>query len=172
MERKKKGENRDTSIGLSRLSKDEDFIGLSELYNRLKLKYGKLEILSTLEEEIFIPTSIFSKKLGSLEAISKYLFENKNLSLKIISKLLNRSNRNIWNAYNNSKKKFSEKLMVKESILIPVSICKNLDYTLLENIVSYLKDKCGLSYHKTALLLKRDDRTIWTVYNRAKKKQR
>ena len=155
----------------SSLIRDEEFIGLRELYNRLKLKYDKLEILSVLDsEEIFIPSSIFNKKLSSLEVISKYLFENKNLSLKNISKLLNRSNRNIWNAYNRSKKKYSKKLVVKESILIPISILRNLDFTLLENIISYLKGKFGFSYHKIAILLQRDDRTIWTVYNRIKKR--
>ena len=110
----KKGENKGISRDLpsSELLKNEEFLGLRELYNRLKLKYDKLEILSALEEEIFIPSSIFNKKLSSLEAISKYLYENKNLSLKKISELLNRSNRYIWNAYNKSKKKFSKKLIV------------------------------------------------------------
>jgi len=157
----------------SSLIKDEEFIGLQELYNRLKLKHDKSEILRELErEEIFIPLSIFNKKLGSLEVISKYLFENRNLSLKNISRLLNRSNRNIWNAHNKSKKKFPKELVIKESILIPASILRNLDFTLLENIVSYLKENLGLSYHEIATALQRDDRTIWTVYQRAKKKKK
>ena len=169
----KKGDKKGINVDLpsSNLTDDEEFIGLKELYNRLKLKYDKLEILSRLEKEEFIPLSIFNKKLSSLEVISKYLFENKNLSLKKISELLNRSNRNIWNSYNKSKKKFSKKLFVKESILLPISILRNLDFTLLENIVSYLKENLELSYHEIAVLLHRDDRTIWTVYNRVKKKR-
>ena len=170
----KKGEKKGIYVDLasSNLIKDKEFMRLKEPYNRLKLRYGKLEILSALErEEIFIPLSIFNKKLSSLEVISKYLFENRHLSLKKISELLNRSNRNIWNSYNRSKKKFSEELAVKESILIPISILRNLDFTLLEIIVSYLKENLELSYHKIAVLLQRDDRTIWTVYNRVKKKK-
>jgi len=170
----KKGDKRSIYVdsSSSKLVKDEEFIGLRELYNRLKLKYDKLEILSLIEqEEIFIPCSIFNKKLSSLEVISKYLVENKNLSLKRISTLLNRSNRNIWNAYNKSKQKFSKKLNVKESLLIPIPILRNLNFTLLENIVSYLKENLELSYHEIAVLLQRDDRTIWTVYKRAKKKR-
>ena len=155
---------------ISKLEKDEEFIGLKELYSRLKLRYSKLEILSILEKEIFIPLSIFNKKLSSLEVISKYLVENKNLSLKKISVLLYRSNRNIWNAYNKSKKKFSKKLIIKESVLLPVSVLGNLKFTLLENIVSYLKYHQKLSYHEIGVILHRDDRTIWTVYNRAKKR--
>ena len=154
----------------SKLEKDDEFIGLKELYSRLKLRYNKLEILSILDKEIFIPLSIFNKKLSSLEVITKYLVENKKLSLKRISELLNRSNRNIWNAYNKSKKKFPKKLVIKESVLLPISILKNLKFTLLENIVSYLKEHQNLSYHEIAVILHRDDRTIWTVYNRAKKR--
>lgn len=154
----------------SKLEKDDEFIGLKELYSRLKLRYNKLEILSILDKEIFIPLSIFNKKLSSLEVITKYLVENKKLSLKRISELLNRSNRNIWNSYNKSKKKFPKNLVIKESVLLPVHILKNLKFTLLENIVLYLKDHQKLSYHEIAVILYRDDRTIWTVYNRAKKR--
>ena len=155
------------------LIKDKDILALRELYSRLKLRYSKLEILNILEgEEIFIPLSIFNKKLSSLELISKYLFENENLSLKSISNLLNRSNRNIWNSYDRSKKKFPKKLPVKESVLLPISILRNLDFTLLENIILYLKENLELSYHEIAVLLQRDDRTIWTVYNRLKQKRR
>ena len=174
MKVRKKGEKKNVYVDLtsSNLVEDEEFIGLNELYSRLKLKYSKLEILNALEtEEIFIPLSIFNKKLSSLEVISKYLVENKGLRLIKISELLNRSNRNIWNAYNKSKKKFPKKLVVKESALIPISILRNLDFTLLENIVSYLKENFGFSYHEIAVLLQRDDRTIWTVYNRVKKKR-
>ena len=172
MKSEKKEEN-SISLGSSGLIKDEEFIGLRELYSRLKLRYDKLEILDLLEgEEVFIPLSIFNKKLSSLEVISKYLFENRNLSLKKISLLLGRSNKNIWNAYNKSKKKFPEKLVVKESILIPISVLRNLDFTLLENIVVYLKENLRFSYHEIAVLLQRDDRTIWTVYNRVKKKRK
>ena len=167
----KKCENRISSSS-SEILKDEEFIGLRELYSRLKLKYDKLEILNLLEEEIFIPLSIFNKKLSSLEVISKYLFENRNLSLKKISLLLGRSNKNIWNAYNKSKRKFPTRLIVRESILIPVSVLRNLNFTLLENIVVYLKENLRFNYHESAVLLQRDDRTIWTVYNRVKKKRK
>ena len=166
----KKGENR-ISLSSSEILKDEEFIGLRELYSRLKLKYDKVVILNLLEEELFIPLSIFNKKLSSLEVISKYLFENRNLSLKKISLLLGRSNKNIWNAYNKSKRKFPAKLVVKESILIPVSVLRNLNFTLLENIVVYLKENLRFNYHEIAVLLQRDDRTIWTVYSRVKKKR-
>ena len=171
MRRDKKDYKREIDTDTSNLLKDNAFLTLKELYTRLKFKYDNMEILSALEkEEIFIPLSIFNNKLSSLEVISKYLFENQNLSLIEISKLLNRSNRNIWNAYNRSKKKFPDKLVAKESILIPISVLRNLNFTLLENIVLFIKETIKLSYHEIAVLLQRDDRTIWTVYQRAKKK--
>jgi len=155
----------------SKILNDAEFAGLNELFSRLKIKYDDFDILNLLEKEKYIPLSTFNKKLSSLELISKYLHENENLSLIKISKLLNRSNRNIWNAYNKSKKKSPKKLVVKESPLLPVSVLRNLDFTLLENIVSYLKEKLDFTYHEIAVLLHRDDRTIWTVYQRAKKKR-
>lgn len=171
MKRGKKGIKREIDIDTSDLLSDDNFLKLKELYTRLKFKYKDIEILSAIEkEENFIPLSVFNSKLSSLEVISKYLFENRSLSLIEISRLLNRSNRNIWNAYNRSKKKFPGGLSASESILMPVSVLRNLKFTLLENIVLFLKESIKLSYHEIAVLLKRDDRTIWTVYQRARKK--
>jgi hypothetical protein len=154
------------------LVEDSEFIQLKEVYEALKLRIPAISIFESSEkQEFFIPVSIFNKQLSSLEAISKYLIENKGLSLKQISSLLNRSNRNIWNSYNSSKKKFPHKLVVKESQLIPCSVLRDLRHTLLENIVSYLKGSFNLSYHQIAVMLYRDDRTIWTVYKRAQKKK-
>jgi len=38
-------------------------------------------------------------------------------------------------------------------------------------MVEYLKEHEALSFHQIAALTNRDDRTIWTVYSRAKKKR-
>ena len=59
----------------------------------------------------------------------------------------------------------------EENLLIPSSILKDRTLSVLESIVEYLKEKRNLSYHEIAELLGRDDRTIWTVYDRAKKKR-
>jgi hypothetical protein len=57
------------------------------------------------------------------------------------------------------------------SINIPVSIFRNRTLSSLEVVVVYLKDELQYSYHEIALMLNRDDRTIWTCYNRAGKKR-
>ncbi len=41
----------------------------------------------------------------------------------------------------------------------------------MESVVFYMKDSLNMTYHEIALSLNRDDRTIWTVYNRASKKR-
>ena len=58
----------------------------------------------------------------------------------------------------------------EEVILIPSNIFKDRSLSVLEAIVKYLKEKRNLTYHQIAELVDRDDRTIWTVYNRVIKK--
>jgi hypothetical protein len=55
-------------------------------------------------------------------------------------------------------------------IEIPDYVIRDRSLSILEIIVKYLKEEYEFSYHDIALLLNRDDRTIWTVYNRASKK--
>lgn len=56
------------------------------------------------------------------------------------------------------------------SIDIPSDIFRDRSLSVLEVLVEHLKDK-GMSFHEIAELINRDDRTIWTVYNRARKKR-
>ncbi|MFH1063698.1 MAG: hypothetical protein V1729_01310 [Candidatus Woesearchaeota archaeon] len=52
---------------------------------------------------------------------------------------------------------------------IPVSIfARSLSPS--ESLCKYLKENCNLSFHEIAVLLNRDDRSIWTSYSRASKK--
>jgi hypothetical protein len=58
----------------------------------------------------------------------------------------------------------------KQAVAIPSDIFRDRTLAPLESISEYLKDRLGMSFHEIAVLLNRDDRTIWTCYNRAKKK--
>ena len=58
----------------------------------------------------------------------------------------------------------------KTSLAIPSSIFKNRQLSVLEAITVYLHDKKKMRYSQIARLLNRNDRTIWTAYQRAKKK--
>ena len=126
--------------------------------------------LKELLEEVSFPEAIFSEKLTVLESVVKYLKEEKGFSLKKISGLVGRDQRNIWSVYDSTKKKYSKKFIVKDvKYWVPISIFLD-KLSALESVVLYLKEEFSLNYHEIALLLKRDDRTIWTVYQRAKKK--
>ncbi|MFC1754021.1 hypothetical protein ACFL96_11635 [Thermoproteota archaeon] len=57
------------------------------------------------------------------------------------------------------------------SIPLPSMIFKDRAVSVLEAIVEYMKDNLDLTFHDIAKLLNRDDRTVWTVYSRAKKKR-
>ena len=123
---------------------------------------------------ILIPLSIFlDRSVSVLEAISEYLKDSKKLSYHKIAVLLNRDDRTIWTCYNRAKKKNPGHFVkIAESReYIPSSIFLDRNVSVLESIVEYLKDERGLNYHEMAVLLNRDDRTIWTCYNRAKKKR-
>lgn len=127
------------------------------------------------KEEVKVPISVFQNdKLGSLENIVKYLRENLLLSFKQIASLTNRNEIALAVTYRNAKRKLEAKFVIMEisPYSIPVTILQDRNISVLENISFYLKDTFGLTYHKIAVLLNRDDRTIWTVYQRAKKKKK
>jgi len=70
------------------------------------------------------------------------------------------------------KKKLPSDIDIIPSLIaIPVSVLSDRSLATLEAVVEYLKEVLGLSYHEIAVLLKRDDRTVWTCYQRAKKKR-
>lgn len=51
---------------------------------------------------------------------------------------------------------------------IPISIFSNRKLGVLEIVVKYLIENHSLTYSKIAVMLNRDDRTIWTAYKNAK----
>ena len=166
---KKREKERASSI--SRIDQDENFQNFKKLYDKLKKEYKltSTELINKAEEkELLIPATIFSKKLSPLEAISKFLKENLKLSNKSIAKLLSRSEKTIWQAYNSSRKKYPKEFEITETkYVIPISKLSDRRFSAFESIVDYLKTKFELSYHEIAVLLNRDDRTIWTLHHRA-----
>ncbi len=166
---------------IKNIKEDKSFQILKLAVNDLKEKY-KLSpnvILSLVEEkpiskELLIPVSIFEiKNLSALEVICKYLKEELELTYTKIALMLNRNSRTIWTTYNNAIRKRKEKLLVKDSkFFIPISIFKNRKFSVLEAIVSYLKDNFNLRYSEISVLLNRNERNMWTVYNKAMKKKK
>ena len=122
---------------------------------------------------ISLPVCIFSNGLSGLEAISKYLVEITGLRYCQIADLLNRDDRTIWDAHNGAKRKSHEDFSKEiSSINIPIKIFGNRSLSILESLTAYLREEFNLRYCQIASLLNKDDRTIWTVYDRARKKRK
>ena len=122
--------------------------------------------------DIFLPVHIFRNEASSLESISKYLKDALGLKYCEIADILNRDDRTIWGAYSGSKQKIKDSLSVSDaSVKVPVSIFKDRSLSVLEALAEYMKDQLNMRYCKIAMLLNKDQRTIWTVYKRAKRKR-
>ena len=135
-----------------------------------------LKIVEKKEQEKLeqVPITIFhTDKLSALEAIVKYLKENLELPNRKIAQLLNRDSRTIWSTYANAAKKLPETFSLAESKLhIPLSLFRERKLSVLETLVMHLRDEYGMTYHQIAVLIRRDDRTVWTAASRAKEKQK
>jgi len=68
------------------------------------------------------------------------------------------------------KKKKAPKVHLELSHL-PISIFKDRSLSVLEVIVEYLHEVKGLNFKNIAVQLNRNERTIWTVYHRARQKR-
>jgi len=143
-----------------------------------KDKNKVIQQVLSIEKGELIPISIFNSKLSGLEAITIYLKDERKQSVKQISKLLNRKTSTIYTTYQNAKLKLKKPKLNKQkkaifdfSITIPISIFSNRKYSILESLVSHLKEKKDLSMTKIAALVNRNYNTIKTVYSRYKVKK-
>lgn len=145
----------------------------NEIINSLSQEYETTETSSVFylnlrySDEIYLPVTIFQNNLTPFQAIIKYLKEQLGLSNKKISLLLGRDAKAVWAAYQLGKKKHL--ILHETSVHIPLSIFKDKNLSSLEALVSFLK-KLDMNYAEIARLLNRDQRTIWTVFFRAKNK--
>ena len=152
---------------------------IKELLERYNLPTDKIrEILElTLQnlpkpqDSASFPVSIFSSKLTVLESVVKYLREEEDKQLSEIEPILGRNQRNLWHTYNSAQKKMPDAFKdLDYTVSIPLEIFQDEALSPSEAVVVYLKEQRQMSLHEIATLLFRDDRTVWTTYNRAKKK--
>ncbi|MEM3075127.1 MAG: hypothetical protein QW727_04275, partial [Candidatus Pacearchaeota archaeon] len=139
---------------------------------RDRYKVSKKDILSLIrtEEELEIPLSIFSSKVGALESLVKYMKENLRMSYREIANRLKRNERTIWTSYKKANEKQKEAIKISDvKNYIPLSHLIKENLTVLESAILYLKNK-EFSFKEIADLLHRDQRNIWTIYSRIKKK--
>lgn len=117
-----------------------------------------------------VPLSIFDNdKISALEAVVKYLKENKGLKLKDIARTLNRNSKTIWTTYNNASRKMPEPIAADDmGASLPLELFQDRETSPLEVVVRYMKDRLGFKNNEIARMLHRDQRTIWATYNRKK----
>ena len=153
------------------LSKEDKINLVSHFIDELKTQHGLSE-QEIFSKEISIPVGVFGNDaLSSLEAIVKYLKEELKLKFSKIGKLLNRSNKTIWSTYSKASKKMPSSFgNISRDIIIPASAFANRFFSTLESLVGFLKD-LNLSNQEIALMLHLDSRTIWSVYDKVKKKK-
>ena len=63
-------------------------------------------------------------------------------------------------------------LLAEQETRLPGAIFANDKLSGLETIVKFLKENKSRKLHEIAVLLNRDDRSIWTTYNNARKKMK
>lgn len=161
---------------LNKLLVDNDLTVLKQVLGTLSSKYNlspdEIAKLATSKEEITIPVSIYGNdELSTLESTVKYLKEELNLTFSKIGYLLNRSEKTIWATYHNANNKSKLKLDIRQTYSVPINILSNRAYSILEQLVGFLKENYGLRFSQIAKLLCLNDRTVWTCYHRLKKKR-
>ena len=156
------------------ISKNSIISNFESLSKEEKIDLLALLALSLKEKpsQEFIPVVIFDNdKLSTFEALVKYLKEILKYKFVKIASLLQRSDKTIWITYKKARQKMPSRFpSVVSDIKIPISNFSNRDFTILESLVYYLKYS-GYSNHEIAKMLQRDDRTIWAVINRSKRKK-
>ncbi len=175
-----KNPKKEEKAAISPISYTEDIAKFEEIAGKIKEKhnltnYDLIDILLKKRAEKHfdkIPVAIFDNKhLSALESIVKYLKENLKFGSGKIAKLLNRNISTISSTYLKARKKMLVEFSAVDSkYFIPLSEIENRNYSVLECIVKFLKEKHNLRNSEIAKLLNRDNRTIWTVYSRAVKK--
>ncbi len=132
---------------------------------------SKEEVISALRmDEKKIPTSIFRSALSPLQACVKYLFE-RGMRYHEIAEILGRDHRTIWNTYRNASPIMKGVLAPEPTRYhLPLHIFSDRRLSFLEHVCMHLRERYALSYHEIAVLIGKNDRTVWTVCKRAERK--
>lgn len=118
-----------------------------------------------------IPVEVFSTVLSPAEAPVKWLKEEHGLTLSEIGRLINRDQRGIWGAYARTRRKLPAPFRIRETACeIPVSILSDRSRSILEHVVTYLKDERKFTPSHICALLNKRPSTIWTAYQRSRRK--
>ena len=162
---KEKGENRVKELQkeIAKLSAEE----LKRIHSHIQSELTKKQ--PKLPEHI--PVSIFSTRLSPAEAVVKYLKEHHAMTFSEIAKLINRDQRGIWGSYARARRKHPDSFDIGFAThTIPISCLNDRSRSILEHVVTHLKDEKGLKPAEICSLLNKKTSTIWTAYQRSRRK--
>ena len=132
-------------------------------------------LVALLQEQSssFIPVDLFATRNASgLQTLVTYLKKKYGYSFRKIGDILNRNERTVWTAYHQAKRRLKTEFDIPEEAteFIPITRFRDRKFSVLEHIVSFLKEK-EYANKDIALLLNRTQTTVSTVLGRASKKR-
>ncbi|MBR9692477.1 hypothetical protein GOV07_00950 [Candidatus Woesearchaeota archaeon] len=117
-----------------------------------------------------VPVTVFTTTLSPLEAIIKFLKEERGMKYSVISRLLARDQRCIRITYLRAAKKAPVRFKPAASrTMFPLALLRDRSLSPAEQVTRFLRGE-GLRYCDIARLLGKDDRTIWTLARRSEEK--
>jgi hypothetical protein len=142
---------------------------LQEIVQEIEAEWGLTprQVFEQIPPQDYVPIAIFAdRRFGIMEALVKYLVENRSMSYKQVALLLDRDNRAIWVTYNHARKKTIYKFRDTQGYMIPLSVFAGIKRGVLGALARYCSRTLGLGNAEIARMLGRDARTIWAVLNR------
>ena len=129
----------------------------------------KKKLLDRLIGKDLVLLSVFKGSLSGFEALVLFLKKYQKRDVKSIASLLKREKSTIYATLSKIKQK---KATLNESgtIKVPISIFSNRKFSVLESLVSHLKDEMGMSLKEISVKIGKSYSTVKTVYWRYKKK--
>ena len=130
------------------MKENQIIVRMQELANELKEKYNysSLRIAQHINKEEVIPITVFSTEMSPLRALVCFLRQEGMTNRKISNKV-RRSYRSVWGV--KTKKRIDP---TPTKIFIPLAKF-NKDESILETVVSFLKEKKDLRFSEIADIL-------------------
>jgi len=130
-----------------------------------------ISLFKEARQEQDIPLTIFSYNLGPVQAICKYLKENKQFSYREIGAIIHRNEKSVWATYTRAKKETKLPFILKnEKYSIPISLFKDRNYSVMEIITWHLYQVYHLNTKEMGQLLHCSPNSAAVLLKRARDK--
>ncbi|HIG93145.1 TPA: hypothetical protein HA242_00035 [Candidatus Woesearchaeota archaeon] len=149
----------------------KQLLGYLHTHQNLQLS-EVIALYQDAKNEALIPLSIFSHSLAPMEALTKFLKENEQMSLPEIALLLHRDQRSIWANYRRAGRILKSKLAsTSETYVLPLSLFQDRSFSILESVVLYLNSVHHLTPKQMGKLLHKSPNSMAVLLKRGKEKK-